>query len=314
MVTNKMELSIVIPVYKSENILPELVRQIETALTQTPIKAYEVILVNDCSPDRSWQIIEQLCDQYSFVKGINLRKNTGQHNAIMAGLNYADGQVIVMMDDDLQHSPSYVYQFYLKIKEGYDVCYTKYLERKHAKWKIMGSMFNNWAAEIFLNKPKGLYLSSFKAIAADIKDEIIKYTGSFAYLDGLILMVTPNLTTIEVEHYDRYEGTGNYNLRRLVRLWIQMATNFSIVPLRIASFLGFLFAIFGFSYATWLIIGKFTFDITPTGWSSLIVSILVLGGVQLLTIGIIGEYVGRMYLNLNRKPQYVVKMKKGFEE
>lgn len=309
MAANEMELSIIIPVYKSASILSELIKQIENALMQTPLKHYEVILINDCSPDNSWQIIEELCERYSFVKGINLRKNTGQHNAIMAGLNHSNGKIIVMMDDDLQHHPQYVYNFYKKIQEGYDVCYTKYLERKHAKWKIMGSMFNDWAAEIFLQKPKGLYLSSFKAITVDIKNEIIKYTGSFTYVDGLILMITSNITTIEVEHHERYDGTGNYNFRRLVHLWIQMATNFSIVPLRIASILGLLFATFGFLYTIWLIIGKFTFGITPTGWSSLIISILVFGGVQLLAIGMIGEYIGRIYLNLNRKPQYILKNK-----
>jgi len=313
MVANKMELSIIIPVYKSENILPELVQQIESALVQTLIKEYEIILINDCSPDGSWQVIEQLCEQYSFVKGINLRKNVGQHNAIMAGLNNANGKVIVMMDDDLQHSPNYIYQFYLKIKEDYDVCYTKYEGRKHAKWKIMGSIFNNWAAEIFLSKPKGLYLSSFKAITADIKDEIIKYTASFTYIDGLILIITSNITTIEVEHYERHDGEiGNYNFRLLVRLWIQMATNFSIIPLRMASLLGLVFAVFGFLSAIWLIIGKFVFNTTPVGWSSLIVTILVLGGIQLLTVGIIGEYIGRIYMNLNKKPQFVIKSKNNF--
>lgn len=308
-----MELSIVIPIYKSKNILSELIRRIERALFQTPIKEYEIILINDCSPDDSWQVIEQLCNQYSFIKGINLRKNAGQHNAIMAGLNHANGQIIVMMDDDLQHSPDYIYPFYLKVNEGYDVCYTKYIKRKHTKWKIMGSILNNWTAEIFLGKPKGLYLSSFKAITADIKNEVIKYTGPFTYIDGLILVITSNITTIEVEHHKRYDkGIGNYNFRLLVRLWVQMATNFSIIPLRLASLIGLLFSIFGFLFAIWLIIGKIIFNTTPVGWSSLIVTSLVLGGVQLLTIGIIGEYIGRIYLNLNKKPQFVIKSKKNF--
>ncbi|MCE5194192.1 MAG: glycosyltransferase [Nitrospiraceae bacterium] len=306
-----MKISIVIPVYKSEKILPVIAKQIDEAMEEAGLsRDYEVILVNDCSPDESWQIIEKLCDCYPSFKGINLMKNTGQHNAIMAGLNHTNGRTIVMMDDDLQHSPKYIIQLFLKINEGFDVCYTKFKERKHSLWKVLGSAFNDKAATIMLGKPKKIYLSSFKAISSDVKNIIITYTGPFAYVDGLILMATNNLTSIEVEHYERHEGKGNYTFAKGIMLWMKMATIFSIVPLRIATFLGFISAIVGFILALILIIEKLTMNVPVRGWASLIVTVLIMGGIQLIALGAIGEYLGRIYININKKPQFVIKSKK----
>lgn len=306
-----MELSIVIPVYRSEKILPALVEQIDDALkTAAQIRDYEVILVNDGSPDGSWQVIEKLCGRYRQVKGIDLRKNTGQHNAIMAGLNHATGRVVVMMDDDLQHSPKNIRDLHAKINEGYDVCYAKFKERRHSLWKIWGSKLNDLAAVVMLGKPKNLYLSPFKAINNDVKNEIIKYSGAFAYVDGLILMVTNSIATIEVDHYERHEGKGNYSFVKGVTLWMKMATNFSIVPLRIVSILGLISSIVGFLLAVALTIKKITMNVPVQGWSSLIVTILIMGGIQLIALGAIGEYLGRAYININKKPQYVIRSKR----
>jgi len=306
-----MEVSIVIPVYRSSKILPVLVQQIDAAMTEASIaKNYELILVNDCSPDDSWSTIEKLCDHYATIKGLNLMKNTGQHNAIMAGLNHAAGKIIVMMDDDLQHSPEDIILLVQKINEGFDACYTRFSERRHSAWKVLCSKFTDKVAGIMLDKPKNLYMSPFKAISRNVKDEIIKYTGPFAYVDGLILMVTHNLASIDVKHHKRYEGSGNYNFVKGVTLWLKMATNFSIVPLRIASFFGLLSAVCGFLYALILIIEKITMDVPVIGWASLIVTILIMGGIQLFAIGAIGEYLGRAYININGKPQFVVKSKK----
>ncbi len=308
-----MELSIVIPVYRSEKILSSLIERIDAALRKAAnIKAYEVILVNDGSPDGSWQAIENLCRQYARVKGINLRKNTGQHNAIMAGLNHATGKVIIMMDDDLQHSPEDIQGLYTKVVEGFDVCYAKFKERKHSLWKIWGSKLNDKAAVIMLDKPKDLYLSPFKAISSDVQKEIIKYSGPYAYVDGLILMVTNSIASVEVDHHERHEGKGNYNFIKGVTLWLKMATNFSIVPLRIVSFFGLMSSIVGFLLAVLLIIQKITMNVPVQGWSSLIVTILIMGGIQLVALGAIGEYLGRAYININKKPQYVIKSKMNF--
>jgi polyisoprenyl-phosphate glycosyltransferase len=308
---NIPEVSMVIPVYRSATILPHLIKQIDDAMNEAGLSGqFESVLVNDCSPDESWQVIETLCEQYSSVRGINLMKNTGQHNAIMAGLNYASGNIIVMMDDDLQHSPKYILQLVNRIKEGYDVCYTKFRERKHSAWKVFCSRFTDKMAKILLGKPKGIYMSPFKAISRAVRNEVIKYTGPYAYVDGLILMVTGNIATLDVEHFNRYAGRGNYSFIKGLTLWFQMATNFSVVPLRIASFLGLLSAICGFILSLVLIIEKLTMDVPIIGWASLIVTILLMGGIQLFAIGAIGEYLGRTYININKKPQFVVRSKK----
>lgn len=299
-----MKLSIIIPVYNSVDILTELIVQIEK--NTTFIDCFEVILINDCSTDNSWKSIRALCNKYNFLKGINLRKNVGQHNAIMAGLNLSNGDVIVMMDDDLQHSPKYIEKLYGQIILGNDVCYTKYLTKKHKNWKILGSKFNNKVANLLLNKPNDLYMSSYKAISNDIKEEIIQYDGPYAYIDGLILAVTNNISTIEIEHHQRYLGEGNYNLRSSVSLWAKMATSFSVLPLRIATFTGLIISGFSFLLGVYFILEKLFGNTVPDGWTSLIVIVLFLGGIQLLSLGIIGEYIGRSYLKINGKKQYSI--------
>lgn len=307
------QISIVIPAYRSGNILPKLFEQLSGMLAQH-FSSYEVVLVDDCSPDNTWKAIETICQATPWVKGIGLRKSAGQHGAIVAGLNYASGEVIVTMDDDLQHSPADVPTLYEKIREGYDVCYTEFDQRNHEKWKIWGSQFNNLVASWLLKKPYDLYLSSFKSFHRDIKDEIIKYQGPFPYVDGLILSVTRSITTIKVVHHARLEGESNYNMSKLVRLWLHMATNFSIFPLRLASYLGIAFSFMGFFLAVGLIVMKLFSNDTPAGWTSLAVAILVIGGIQLLAIGAIGEYLGRAFLLLNRQPQYVIRRKQNIPD
>ena len=228
-----MDLSIVIPVYNSFSILDELVNQIDASLELD----FELILVNDCSPDNSWAKISQLSDEFEFIKGINLSINSSQHNAIMAGLNYSEGRVIVMMDDDLQHDPRYIKKLYSQIQDGYDVCYTRFPYKKHRLWKKLGSQFNGFLANLLLDKPKELYLSPFKAISRKIKEDIIKYDGPYPYIDGLILAVTNSITVIEVEHKDRFFGDGNYTFRSSLSLWFKMVTSFSVQPLRIATYI-----------------------------------------------------------------------------
>lgn len=300
-----MDISIVIPVYNSEKILNQLVDTINENVDF--VENFELILVNDCSPDNSWKIIEGLHKKHSFVKAINLRKNSSQHNAIMAGLNYAVGDVIILMDDDLQHDPKYIEVLYKSIKGGFDVCYTKFPNKKHKVWKRLGSKFNDYIANILLKKPKNLYLSSFKAISKDIVSEIIEYDGPYPYVDGLILSKTNSIVVVEVEHKQRFEGDGNYTFFSSLSLWLKMATSFSIFPLRMATYAGFIVSILSFVLGIYYILLKFIYDIAPEGWTSIIVVVLFLGGVQLLSIGILGEYIGRSYLNINKKSQFVIK-------
>ena len=304
----RLGLSLVIPVYGSEKVLPELVARLQTVLDGIEgLRAnYEVIFVCDCSPDHSWHAIQTLAATHPWVRGISLRMNAGQHNALMAGFAQARGEIIMTMDDDLQHSPSDIPLLLDELARGRDVVYARFTSRKHAGWKIAGSRLNDLVAGYLMQKPKGLYLSPFRAMRAAIRDDILRYQGPYVYVDGLILSVTRNIGSVDVDHHDRYAGDSGYSFRKSLSLWLKMATSFSIVPLRITSLVGMCFAGLGFLLAIAFVIQKFTVNRMPDGWSSLIVTILVVGGVQLLALGMLGEYLGRVLLTLNSRPQYVI--------
>ena len=297
-----------VPVYRSEAILPALVAQVETAAGSLNFEdSFELILVNDGSPDASWQRIVELADAYDFVRGVCLMKNFGQHNAIMAGLRASRGQIVVLMDDDLQHAPSDIARLVEALGRGADVCYTHYVDRQHAAWKRWGSWFNNVVATYLLKKPPGVYLSSFKAMRRGVVDEIVNYDGPFAYVDGLILDVTRSIVSVDIDHRQRLVGEGNYGLRRSVSLWLRMATSFSILPLRIASIFGFVLSAISLFLAAAAVLEKLLRPETPPGWASIMAAVLFVGGCQLLCLGVLGEYLGRAYLKLNRKPQYAIR-------
>lgn len=300
-------LSIVIPVYRSAPILPKLAEVVAAEMQAEGLTGkFELILVNDCSPDNSWHVIRQLAEKHDFIKGITLRRNVGQHNAIMAGLHQVSGEYVVLMDDDLQHPPAAIADIHKALADGYDVCYTRYLNRQHAAWKKLGSWFNDRMATLLLGKPKGLYLSSFKGMRREIADEVIQYDGPYTYLDGLILDVTRSITTVDIEHQARFEGESNYTFGKLFSLWMKMATSFSVFPLRLATYAGFALAALSLIMIFVVIGQKLLFPELPRGWASTIATILFIGGVQTLCIGLVGEYLGRTYLKLNRKRQFVV--------
>lgn len=301
-------LSIVIPVFNSEKILPELVNLIYCEMLALNLEnKFELILINDNSLDNSWLVIQELSKRNPYLKGISLRKNFGQHNATMAGLHYAKGDHIVIMDDDLQHPPSEIKNILNALNSGFDVCYTKYLNRQHERWKKIGSNFNNLVATLLLNKPKELYLSSFKGIKREIAREIIKYDGPFVYLDGLILDVTGSIGMILINHQMRSEGRGNYGLKKSIALWAKMVTNFSILPLRLASLLGIFLSMLSIGMIIVVLILKFKRPEIPVGWASIMSVILFIGGIQTMCIGLIGEYLGRTFLKLNMKPQFTIR-------
>jgi polyisoprenyl-phosphate glycosyltransferase len=297
------EISIVVPVYNSQDILFSLQEEIEKALNSYN---YELILVHDCGPDNSWDIITKLAKNNSNIVGVNVRKNYGQDNAIMAGLNLSNGDYVVIMDDDLQHSPFDIPKLLKKCKEGYDVCYANFESKKQSAWKNAGSWLNGKIAEYIIDKPKNIYLSPFELIKRDLVLEIIKYKGPYPYVQGLILNYTTNVTQINIEHHKRHTGVGNFNLIRSIRDFLKLATSFSVVPLRVATIIGFISAISGFMlipfYMYQYIRGAHIVD----GWTSLMVLFLLIGNLILISLGIIGEYLGRMYLNINNKPQYAV--------
>lgn len=303
-----MKVSVVVPVYCGATCLKELAARLRAAFEKSG-RAYELILVNDGSPDRSWQEICQLAAEDKAVVGINLRKNAGQDNAIMAGLKEASGEVILIMDDDLQHDPDDAEALIRQVEAGFDLCYARFPKKKQAYWKNFGSWLNHRLANIVIDKPKDIYLSPFKAIARQVAREIIDYAGPFPYVDGLLFRVCGNVTQVEVQHHLRFAGTGNYTLARSIGVLLKVATVFSLAPLRIATMLGFTFAAVGFLLALFFTAERILSDAEPAGWASSIVAVLVLGGIQLTSLGILGEYVGRVFLHLNKSPQYVVKEK-----
>jgi undecaprenyl-phosphate 4-deoxy-4-formamido-L-arabinose transferase len=240
-----------------------------------------------------------------------LSRNFGQHNATMAGLRCAQGDFVVIMDDDLQHPPQAIGDMVAALERGYDVCYSTYEGRQHQLWKRLGSWFNDRVANLLLDKPKGLYLSSFKALRRTVVDEVVKYDGPYAYVDGLILDVTRAIAVVPIQHQMRADGKGNYDLIRSISLWLKMATSFSVLPLRVASVSGFVLALVSATLGIAVIVQKLVNQETQAGWTSLMATILFVGGLQLLGLGLIGEYLGRAYLKLNKKPQYVVRARVG---
>lgn len=300
----QIDLSIVVPAYRSEKTLAALVAAIDAAIGGR--YSLELILVNDRSPDDSWKVASELASTHSWVRAVNLRKNVGQHMAIFAGLRECRGRVIVTMDDDLQHAPSDIPTLVEALDAEHDVCYGTFKGRKHAAWKILGSRFNDRVATWLLQKPKGLYLSPFKAMKRGVRNEIIQFRGPAIYLDGLILSATSRITTRMVGHHAREDGTSGYSLKKSISLWLKMATSFSVAPLRMASLTGMAMSAAGFLSAAFIVVHKLLDPGVAVGWSSLIVAILIMGGVQLLALGAIGEYVGRILLNFTTPTQYSV--------
>jgi undecaprenyl-phosphate 4-deoxy-4-formamido-L-arabinose transferase len=299
------KLSIVIPVYNSQDCVEALVNRINEFLNGPDC---EIILVNDCSPDKSWREIEKAVKLNNNVIGINLRKNAGQDNAIMAGLSEARGDYIVVMDDDLQHDPADIKTLVEALeKSDSDVCFARFPQKKQRLWKNLGSWFNGKMSEIMINKPRNIYLSPFKIIRKQIVDQIVKYHGPYPYLDGLIFTITANVTQIDVTHHDRYVGEGNYTLVKSINVWLKLMTSFSEFPLRIATFFGFIASTIGFLMAIFYFAKYFLVGEQVEGWTSLMVVTLILCGSILLALGAVGEYVGRSYILLNGRPQYTVK-------
>ena len=306
--SNLLDISIVIPVFNSDKNLEELITNLKLNLEKN-YSSFEIILVDDCSTDSSWKIISEICHKYNFVKAILLRKNSGQHNAIFAGLRYTNGRLIITMDDDGQNSPEDIVLLTNIVNLGCDVCYANYKIKKHNFFRKFGSFLNNIVASFLFNKPFELILTSFRCFTNEIKDEILKTNSHSIYLDGIIFSITKSIKNEFVQHKRRIYGNSNYSIYKLFNLWLQMATGFSILPLRISSMLGFVFSIFSFLVALWIVFFREINSDIPLGWTSLVVIIVFFGGIQLMALGLIGEYVGRTFLTANKSPRYSEKQK-----
>lgn len=307
-IVDTMKISVVIPCYASAKFLENTVSDIKSEIRKLSQYEFEVVLVNDCSPDDTFKVIEQIVAENENFVGINLAKNFGQHAALMAGFQYVTGDIIVCMDDDGQTPASELHKLIEGISDECDVVYAKYLTKKHAWYRNVGSKINGIMTEWMLGKPKDLYISSFFAAKKYVINEMKKYEHSYPYVIGLVLRTTKNIKNVEVTHKDRAIGESGYSFKKLFSLWMNGFTAFSIKPLRIADFIGVICALAGFAFLVYVVIKRIVGgDAGVIGWSSLISVILFIGGILMCILGIIGEYIGRMYICLNNAPQYVVK-------
>ena len=304
----KKLISIVIPCYRSETMIAGVVEDIEKEMKQLEEHyQYEIILVNDSSPDGTFEEIRRLCQEKAYITGVNLARNFGQHAALMAGFRQMKGDYLVCMDDDGQTPASSIGELIRGLEEGRDVVYAKYEHKHHNAFRNFGSRVNDWMLCFMLGKPKDLYISSFFAAKRFIVDEMLRYQNAFPYVIGLVLRATKNIGNVTVEHHDRRAGESGYTLGKLFSLWFNGFTSFSEKPLRIATMAGVGCAAMGFLYGLYTVIKKLVNPLVPVGFSSLMAAIMFIGGMLMLMLGLIGEYVGRMYICMNNAPQYVIR-------
>ena len=300
-------LSIVIPLYNAALTLPALYREVSALEIAGGL---ELVLVNDGSRDETEAIALKLTRESRIpMTFLSLSRNFGEHNAVLAGLRASTGRYVVTMDDDLQNPPSEV-QKLLAVAEAEqrDVVYAIYERKEHAWWRNVGSRLTNIIADYVVEKPRKLYLSSFRCMTRLVADEVAKSRTPLPYIDGLIFQITQNAGAVPVRHVEREQGRSGYTFRKLVRLWISMLVNFSVLPLRLMTLAGMITSVLGF-LAVIEVLLEHLLKKNPTGWSSLMAAILLLSGIQLLLLGIMGEYVGRIYLGISEKPQSVVRTK-----
>lgn len=305
------KVSFVIPCYRSEKTLSEVVREIDETMKNLTQYTYDIFLVNDASPDGTFEVIKRLCEQYPFVTGINLAKNFGQHAALMAGLRRSDGDIVVCLDDDGQTPANEVGKLLDGIEQGSDVVYAQYDMKKHSAFRNFGSWMNDLMTRVMLGKPKELHVTSYFAARRFVVESMLAYESCYPYVIGLVLRATKNITNVPVHHRSRTEGASGYTFKKLINLWMNGFTAFSIIPLRIATMIGAGCAGVGFLYGIYTIIKKLVNPAVPVGFSSLMSAIVFIGGMLMLMLGLIGEYVGRVYISINHSPQYVIREEVG---
>jgi len=297
--------SFVIPCYRSAKTIGLVVDELRRTMPALPEYEYELLLVNDCSPDNTLDVISALAHEDEHITAVDLAKNFGQNAALMCGMSHARGDVIICMDDDGQTPAEEAGKLLKKLEEGYDVVYASYEHKKHSLFRNFGTRMNNLMNEVMLGKPRDLSITSYFAVRRFIVDEMLRYPHCYPYVEGLILRSTRKIATVPVTHRAREEGESGYTLAKLIGMWMNGFTAFSVKPLRLASIFGALTAVAGFIYTIVIIINRITRADILEGWSSSMALQLVLGGIILLVLGLIGEYLGRIYMCINASPQYV---------
>lgn len=311
---NMKKISFVIPCYRSELTLEKVVTEIENKMTDMSEYAYEIILVNDCSPDKTWSVINRLCDGKAYIKGINFARNFGQHAGLMAGLRASTGDYVVCLDDDGQTPANEVDKLIGELEAGHDAVYASYAHKQHSAFRNMGSKVNELMLRFMLGKPKELYISSYFAVKRFVVEDMIRYENSYPYVIGLVLRATRNITNVAVEHREREEGNSGYTFKKLLGLWFNGFTAFSIKPLRIATVIGGASFCGGVLYGLYTIIKRVFVPDVPVGFSALMTAVVIFGGMITLMLGLIGEYIGRIYISMNNSPQYVIRESRNVEK
>ena len=301
-------LSFVVPCYRSALTITAVVEEITTTMaTREAEFTHEIVLVNDGSPDSVEQVISGLCKAYPQIVFVNLSRNFGQHSAIMAGFAQVRGEIVICMDDDGQTPANECFKLIDKVRDGYDIVYASYPQRKQNAFRNLGSRFNALSNQFFFGQPNDLTVNSYFACQRFVVDSALQYPNPFPFVTGLLFQSVSRYCNVAVTHRARMEGRSGYTLKKLISLWTNGVTAFSIKPLRFANYLGWLTSIFGFLFAIYTVIRKLVTPDIEAGWSSTIALMLVLGGIIIALIGIVGEYIGRIYLSINRCPQYVVR-------
>lgn len=303
--------SVVIPCYKSAHTIREVVEETAAELTKLGRTPFEFVLADDCSPDggETVRALRELADDYDYVKIIELAKNGGQHNASLAGMNYAEGDFIISMDDDMQTHPSQLSKLFDKLEEGYDIVYAYYPDRHYkSAVRSIGTWMNFTTVRVLIGKPKDMKTSSFFIIRKYVRDYAVQYTSKYAHLQGLFLRTTAldKIASVPVEHHERAYGQSGYSFKKLVGLWSNLL-GFSIVPLRFAQYSGMFLSLIGIIGAIVILIRKLVLPSVALGWSSLMVAICFFSGMIMFFLGLLGEYIGRLFQDSTNAPQYVVR-------
>ncbi|MCD7802874.1 MAG: glycosyltransferase family 2 protein [Clostridiales bacterium] len=301
-----MLVSVVIPCYYSEKTIRKVVDLVMAEFGKNDGYTCEFVLVNDGSKDGTYAEIQKLAAEYPNVRGVNLMRNFGQHNALMCGLHYAVGDCVLGMDDDMQTHPSQIFRLIHKLEEGYDLVYGVYPERKNSAAKNLTSKINEVTSRVMLERPKGISSSNFWIITRAVQAETIKYDSYNPYIDGIFYRVTHNIGNVQVEHFKRESGTSGYTLRKLINLWLRY-WNYSVIPLRVSFFLGVFSVFAGIIIALLVVINKIIYPDVAVGWSSTLCVVVLLFGLVLLVLGVIGEYLGKIILILNNTSQYIIR-------
>lgn len=301
-------LSVVIPCYNAEKNIRMVIEHAQSVLRSNGIQAYEFILVNDCSKDGTYSVIKELAASNSHITVVDLAKNCGQHGALMAGFHYVSGEYVVTCEDDGQTQIAAVGEMLEKLSEGYDVVAARYLQRHQPSFfRNIGSYLAKQMSLWMLPRPKGISIPIFFLARRFVIDEMIKYEHSYPYITGLLVRTTHNIANINVQQLERISGKTGYTFKKLINLWINGFTAFSVRPLRVATFLGFGSSFAGILYAGSIVFRRFVMNNIVAGWSSLISIVLIMSGIMLCVLGMIGEYVGRIYMCMNHTPQYVIR-------